>query len=209
MNPSRKDIHDVLMPQKNCRVCVCATSSARQDLESSIGVIVCTENGFSLIELIVTIAIMAILSTIGTLAFNTWQVKSRIEAQTHEMFTDISEARTSAFTRKKYYGIVFQPTSYVMKTYSSEVEFKYNPDAVANGVVVASKSLKYGITKADADITDTPIIFDTSGFATGVNNFGFTIYINPTSAAAAVNCLVISAARVNIGKVNGSTCEFK
>ena len=94
-----------------------------------------------------------------------------------------------------------------MKTYSSEVEFKYSSDAVANGVVVRSKSLKYGLTKAGANITDTPIIFDTSGLTTSAT--GFTIYVNPLSASAAVNCLVISAARVNMGKVNGSNCEFK
>ena len=160
-------------------------------------------------ELLITMAIMAIVMSIATLSFNTWQTKSSIESLTHEMFTDISEARTSAFTQKKYYGIVFQPTSYVMKTYSSEVEFSNNSNAVANGVIVASKSLKHALTKSGADITDTPIIFDTSGFATGINSFGFTIFVNPTSAAAAVNCLVISSTRVNIGKVNGSACEFK
>ncbi len=204
---SRINIRDVIMPQKFCGAGICATPSAKRDAERSIGAIVGTEKGFSLLELIATIAIMAILTGIATLSFNTLQTKSSIESLTHEMFTDISEARTKAFTQKKYYGIVFQPTSYVMKTYSSEVEFSNNSNAVANGVVVSSKNLKHTITKKVADITDTPIIFDTSGFFTGVNNL--TIFVNPTSAAAAVNCLVISTTRVNIGKVNGSACEFK
>ncbi len=202
-----RNIHDVLMPEKNCRVAVYSIPPAKQDSESSDGAIVITEKGFSLMELLITIAIMGIVMGIATLSFNTWQVKSRIEAQTHELFTDISEARTNAFTRKKYYGIVFQPTSYVMKSYTSEVEIKNVTAQLANGTVVASKVLRYGLTKAGADITDTPVIFDTSGFTTSAT--GFTIYVNPTSAAAAVNCLAISAARVNIGKVNGSSCEFK
>jgi prepilin-type N-terminal cleavage/methylation domain-containing protein len=207
MYSSRTNIRELIMPQKFCGAGICATPSAKQDAVRSIGTIAGTEKGFSLMELLITIAIMAIVMSIATLSFNTWQTKSSIESLTHEMFTDISEARTKAFTQKKYYGIVFQPTSYVMKTYSSEVEFSNNSNAVANGVVVATKSLKRILTKKGADITDTPIIFDTSGFFTGVNNL--TIFVNPTSAAAAVNCLVISSTRTNIGKVNGSDCEFK
>lgn len=207
MSYCRLNMRDESMNQKCCVVGEYVTPSANLDSESNSGGIVNTEKGFSLMELLITIAIMGIVMGIATLAFNTWQVKSKIEAQTHEIFTDISEARTNAFTQKKYYGIVFQPTSYVMKSYSSEVEIKNVTAQLANGVVVAGKDLRYGLTKAGADITDTPIIFDTSGFTTSAT--GFTIYVNPTSAAAAVNCLVVSATRVNIGKVNGSSCEFK
>ena len=189
------------------KVLLLQTPSGKQGMKNSDGAIVNTEKGFSLMELIITIAIMGIVMGIATLSFNTWQVKNKIEAQTHEMFADISEARTNAFTQKKYYGLVFQPTSYVMKSYSSEVEIKNVAAQIANGAVVASKSLSYGITKKGLDITDTPIIFDTSGFTNSAT--GLTIFVNPTSAAAAVNCLVLSAARTNIGKVNGSACEFK
>jgi type II secretion system protein H len=165
-----------------------------------------SSSGFSLIELVVTIAIMAIVMTISTLSFNSWQVKSKIEAQTRELFTDLSEARTNAFTQKKVYGIVFQPTSYVMKTYSSEVEYKTNAAAAANGKVVASKSLKYGLTtKTGADISDSSVVFDTSGFTYNL----LTIFVNPVTTPAALNCVVIYSSRVNMGKINGTNCEFR
>lgn len=101
---------------------------------------------------------------------------------------------------------MFQPTSYVMKTYSSEVEYKTNAAAVANGKVVASKSLKYNLTtKTGADITDTSVVFDTTGFTYDWN----TIFVNPVTAPAALNCVVIYASRANMGKINGTSCEFR
>ena len=161
--------------------------------------------GFSLVELLITIAIMGIVMSISTISFNSWIRKSNIEKQTRELFSDITEARTNAFTQKIVYGIVFQPTSYAMKTYSSEVEYKSNSAAVANGVVVARKSLKYSLTKAGADISNTPVVFDTTGFTNDL----FTIYVNPATEPAALNCVVLSASRVNMGKINGTNCEFR
>ena len=164
-------------------------------------------SGFTLVELIIIITIIAIVTSISTLSFNSWQVKNKIESQTREIFADLSEARINAFTQKKAFGIVFQPTSYVMKNYSSETEYVNATAAAANGNVVATKTLKSSLTKggATSNITNTPVIFDTRGFT----NDWLTIIVNPTTAQAALNCLVISSARVNMGKLNGTSCEFK
>jgi prepilin-type N-terminal cleavage/methylation domain-containing protein len=163
--------------------------------------------GFSLIEIIMTIAIMSIVVSISTISFNSWTSKSNIEKQTRELFTDLSEARTKAFTQKKVHGIVFQPTSYVMKSYSSETEYVDSTAAATKGIVVATKTLKFTLTKTDttSDITNTPVIFDTSGFT----NDWYTIIVNPTTAQAALNCVVTSSARANMGKMNGTNCDFK
>jgi len=171
---------------------------------------VCRANsGFSLIELMVVVAIIGIVLGISTLNFHSWQVKSKIEAQTREMYTDITEARTNAFTQKKAFGIVFQPTSYVMKSYSSEVEYSNSTNAVDNGIVVASKSLKYSLTTSTGgDISNTPILFDTTGFTTGWVSV-LTVFVNPVTEPAALNCLVIYKSRANMGKINGTTCEFR
>ena len=168
--------------------------------------------GFSLIELVVTISIMGILMTIATLSFNSFQKKSQFESQVREMYADLADARTRAFTQKQVHGIVFKPNSYDMKSYSSEAEYKYTSDAVANGVVLLSKSLKYGITKTNTTTaftdTNSAILFDTTGFTTTAT--GFTIVVNPVTVSPNLNCLVISASRVNMGKWNATStkCEF-
>lgn len=165
--------------------------------------------GFSLIELVVTIGIMAIVMTISTLSFNSYQVKSGIEAQTRELFADITEARTKTFTQKRVYGITLQPNSYVVKSYITEAEYNTNLAASANGTVVASKSLKYGLTTlAGEDISDHSIVFDKSGF-TQSWFIDLDILINPETAPSSLNCIVVSTARANMGKKNGSDCEFR
>jgi prepilin-type N-terminal cleavage/methylation domain-containing protein len=204
------------IPNDNLEPLLYSTSLWRKSADVSCrertrgrGIVIRSTSGFSLLELVAAITIMSIVIAISTLSFHSWQVKSKIEAQTRELFTDISEARTNAFTQKKVYGIVFQPTSYVMKTYSSEAEYKTNATAAANGRVVASKSLKYGLTtQTGADISDSSVVFDTSGLA--VSWFiGRTIFVNPVTEPAALNCVVIYASRVNMGKINGTSCEFR
>lgn len=161
-------------------------------------------SGFSLIELLFTMAIMGIVLGIGTLSFRQWQVKSNIESEIREIFVDLNEARSSAFTQKCDHRIVFQPNSYVMKRYSSENESR------SAGRTIVTKNLKYGLTSKSgsnlaADITDRFVEFDSGGITSNL----FTVIVNPLSEDVAVNCLVIFETRVNMGKINGSTCEFK
>ena len=170
-------------------------------------------SGFTLIEMIITITIMGIVMGVATLNFNAWQAKHKMESQMREIFIDLNEARTNAFTQKKYYSIVFQPNSYVMKSYSTSQPTIYNI-GTTTGTVVATKNLKYALsTRTDSgttitSIVDTPVIFDTSGITFN----WFTVTLDPSitdMGSASVNCLVISTARVNLGKMNGTTCEFK
>lgn len=164
-----------------------------------------TNRGFSLIELLILIAIIGILAGMSTIAFNTWVVKYNVESQTRAIFLALNEARTNAFTRKQVYGIVFKPSSYDMKSYTAESEYVDDTAANANGTLVSRVNLTYGLTLAGADITNRSVIFDTSGFT---NNW-FTIFVTPTNSSAALNCIVISSARANMGRINGTACEFR
>jgi prepilin-type N-terminal cleavage/methylation domain-containing protein len=156
--------------------------------------------GFTLLELIITMAIMTVVLGLSTLSFKTWSSKSGIESQVRQLFTDLSDARIKAFHEKRGYRMIFQPNSYLLKNYSSQNE----PSGA--GTVVMNKNVKFGMTKTvSGDLTDTFVEFDTRG--SSINNF--TIVVNPLAVAAAVNCLVISETRVNMGKINGSVCEFK
>lgn len=165
-----------------------------------------SRTGFSLIELLIAIAIMGILLSIGTISFNQWQVKANIEKQTNELFSDLMEARATAMLTKTPYAVVFQPNSYVVKRYVDENDTASPALVLANGTVVTRKTLTYTLNKGTTgDITDSSVLFDTQGLTR--NNF--TVVVNSLTANPAVNCMIIFDTRVNLGKINGTKCEFK
>jgi prepilin-type N-terminal cleavage/methylation domain-containing protein len=158
------------------------------------------EKGFSLVELVVVIAIMGTLMTIATLNFNAWQKKTQIERQTREMFADINQARIDSFHRKLRHSIVMQPNSYTFRRYSSENESR------SAGTTVQTKNVSYQITKeSGSTFTDDITEFDIRGFTNDNDIFR----INPADSAAQVDCIVITTGRTNLGKMENESCVIK
>lgn len=165
-------------------------------------------DGFSLVELIVTMSIMAILFGIATLNFFDWQRKSQIERQVRELFTDINTARTESIFRKTRHRITFQPSSYVLRRYSSENE------AYTAGTVINSKNVTYQLTRQlGGDISDYSLEFDIRGFLTGSNfsSPNLTLRVNPITTGASLDCIIVHVARTNMGKMtnDGTSCESR
>lgn len=163
-----------------------------------------TRNGFSLVELIIVIAIIGIGASIATLSFNQWVRKSNIEKETRELLSDLNEARLQSVYTKKQHGIAFQTAnSYVLKEYSSLNE------SSAGGLIKETKTTKYTMTKKDgtAISANTLILFDTRGALS--NTMGYTFRFNPIDVAA-FDCVVISEARTDLGKMGtGNVCSKK
>jgi prepilin-type N-terminal cleavage/methylation domain-containing protein len=152
--------------------------------------------GFSLVEQIIVIAIIGIGLAAATLNFNQWMQKANIEKQTKELFTDLNEARLNSIYMKKRHSIVFQPNSYVFKEYSS-----LNEDREDGGRVVASRNVANQMTKVTGStIADRIIEFNIRGFTYDVD----TVRINPSYSGAAYDCIVISEARTNLGRIEKS-----
>lgn len=164
--------------------------------ENSMRKMVCIKtDGFTLVELVITIAIIAILFSIATMEFRSWTVKTNIDKQTKELFGDISEARIRSQLRKQNHSILIESTSsYSFKSYSSENE------PVSGGRKEFTKSLKYFFTSPAAN---TNIMFNTRGAI--YSGFGNTIFIGPANSGA-FDCIVIDEVRTNIGKTTNGNC---
>lgn len=160
-------------------------------------------SGFSIIELIVVVSIIGILLSIGTINFHNWQVKSGIDKETRELYTDINTSRLNSIHTKKRHGLVFNTNNYVMKNYSSDNE---NIDA---GSILSTKQLPYAMTKISSGssiaLSGERIIYDTRGFI--FNGVGLTVAVNPVSSGS-FDCIVISEGRTNIGKMTNGACTF-
>ena len=161
------------------------------------------EYGFSLIELIITIAIIGIALSIGTLNFNQWMLKSRVEAQVKQMVSDISELRIRALTMKQRHSVTLDATSYTFKSYSSENQTKFNGNTIAGG----THNVTYGLKKTPTGSNYGGEVFQI--YENGMlSDLPATVFLD-YNGSAATDCLIISTARVNPGKKSGATCNDK
>lgn len=158
-------------------------------------------DGFSLVELIVVITIMTILASMATINFNSWQRKYNIEGQVKEMLSDFSDVRMRAIQTKNKHRIVLNPTSYSFTAYSTEIALSAMP--------VLSKTLKYPIQQLNssglAAFSNTAVEIDERGYTTN----WLTLAVGVGIAEPSLNCLTLSWARTNMGRINGNTCEFQ
>jgi prepilin-type N-terminal cleavage/methylation domain-containing protein len=150
--------------------------------------------GFSLVELIVILAIMGILFTVATLNFNSWLRKSQIEAKTREIYDSLNEARLNSIYQKKPHALVLDTNSVLFKQYSSENEAKF-----ASGTkILRTMNSTYSLTKINGGaFSGEYVMFDSRGYTLPPY---LTIYLNPVMSGAMYDCIVVHAARVNMGQ---------
>jgi prepilin-type N-terminal cleavage/methylation domain-containing protein len=163
-------------------------------------------SGYSLVELIVVIAIITTLLGISTIAFHDWIMKARVEAQVREMVADISNLRVRAMTTKQRHSIEISAGKYAFRSYSSEAELIDNGRLISGGRDVSFRLKKGPSTLFVGERYE----FDHRGMLdTGASDV-ISIFLEHAGDAS-LDCLNLQAIRVNAGKINtaGDTCNDK
>lgn len=159
------------------------------------------EKGFSLTELIVIMGLFGILLSIATLNFSEWQNKSNIERDTRELHASLTDLRQKAMTRKREHRAMLNTGNLIFKQFTSAADNGNGPSSTILTKVVTN----HLTNPSGTPISNLVISFDDRGYTT--NNA--TIVVGPPGSTASVNCLRVSAARINLGKMTGGTCEFQ
>lgn len=169
-----------------------------------IGNRVTNSAGFSLVELLVVLAIIGTLLGISTLAFHDWVVKSRVEAQVRQMVTDISSTRIRALTRKQRCSIELGAKKYVFRSYSSEGE-----PLSAGTIIPGGGDVVFGLKSGPSTFfANQRLEIDQRGILDTAATLPIFLEYDGN---ASLDCLNLHAIRVNAGKKNtaGDTCDDK
>jgi type IV fimbrial biogenesis protein FimT len=156
------------------------------------------DRGFTLVELLVVIALIGIITTLASLNWNQMSTKVAIESEAKIMHADLMEVRMQALYTKKQRRVGI-----------SGQQFKIYSSAVETPTPQLTKNLKYPVVWSGAA---TSVVFDTHGLRVGNVDENDTICILPTNDtsvvyAAAVDSIIISQARINLGKRTGGGCS--
>jgi len=169
-------------------------------------------HGFTLIEMMIVVVILAVLLSIATMQFSSWKVKYSIDTQTRELLSDLSDARLGAIQTKGSRAVFFNnATSATFRSYTTN-ELVSSSTGRLLFVKYYSKNpiltppLPPGGIPENIIFNSTGLTVDSSGNVLTNNQ---TIVAQPTGTAAAIDCVVISTTKINVGKYNNGSCVFQ
>ena len=153
--------------------------------------------GFSLIEMIVVMAIVSVLLAIGTLRFNDYLKQYRTEAQTRLLYSELLRARVNAIYQRKAIRVKLYPGRF--EVYSSQ------QDDTRGAKPLQTHALRYPVT---CSATMDPVQGYRIDFEANGQTFDeCSICLDPSAGSGAVDSLKVARTRMSIGKKDkGDEC---
>jgi prepilin-type N-terminal cleavage/methylation domain-containing protein len=170
------------------------------------------KNGFSLVELLVTIAILGILVAIGIPSMSEFVRKGRIENQTKRIYTDLMNVRMMAMNRNMTHFVRFNTTPYgVFADTNGDSIYNVGDTRVLSRSGPDKPSSPFFGNVGDEAVTaalgaGTQASFNSRGIA---NVLGTICVAETTAIQPSVNCIVIDRTRIRLGMITtgaGATC---
>jgi len=159
--------------------------------------------GFTLVEIMIALAIVGIVVMLATSTFQGMTEKYRVEGETKQMFADLMDARGRAIQRNRWFFVRIASTGY--KTYEDS-----SPAPDGNGPPLDDT--------ADAPVASVTVRHAINTNLAGGNDFGFnrngiandngTIWFTSTTQPD-YDCITIKPTRIKMGRFLGGVCVEK
>jgi prepilin-type N-terminal cleavage/methylation domain-containing protein len=161
--------------------------------------------GFTLVEIMIALAILGILVVLAVGNFQGMMEKYRVEGETKQMFADLMDARARAMQRNRVFFVQINSSgsdSKNYKTYEDTSPSGTSGDgSLGSGyALVASATVQHPITWNSGGVSDFRFNFDRNGIASVK---GFIRFVS-TTAKPDYDCITVQATRIKMGQYNAT-----
>ncbi len=164
------------------------------------------EAGFSLIEMLIVMGLLAILMTIATIQMKSWMDRYDAEIQIKEIYADLMNARTRAMQKNRIVFVILGSGQYSIYEDTDPVPDGDGLLDTTKDTPVLQKTTQFAITH-NLGSGAFQLSFGAAGLATLATNPGWLRIT--TSESPEYNCILISSTRINMGRFDGTNCTAK
>lgn len=160
--------------------------------------------GFTLVEIMIVIAIVGIVVLIAASNFRGMMEKYRVEGETKQMFADLMDARGRAMQRNRAFFVQIGPNGYSTFEDSSPAPDGNGSLENSTDTLTTSATVSHTITTAPGGLSNFG--FNRNGIANATGFIRFSSTVLPD-----YDCITVNATRIKMGQYNatGNTCAEK
>lgn len=160
--------------------------------------------GFTLVEILIALAIVGIVVMIAATSFQGMMRKYRVEGETKQMFAELTDARARAMQRNRAFFVRIDTNGY--RTYEDTFPAPDGNGVLDNDALLADTTVTNTIVTDNIAVAPLTFRFDRNGIASVAGFIRFSSTVQPD-----YDCITIRETRIKLGQYDatGGTCVEK